>query len=192
MTEDLGSAFEVGYNDQYLLANRSLDRMYRYVIHNPFWWWIRWEHPEYFSRRHEWEIAGVRCSLYGNLSLLDNAFIYPVIVHRAEFGNKGLLEKKQEWWKYGILNGGVVAGGFVNKPEQAVLNSAFENDGKVILFRNKGYKKHEKPEEFLMEQCAKGNLLIISPDLDLYLPENREFEDECHFMNDLARRMARI
>lgn len=182
--------FEYGFNDQFLERKRSLDKLYRYIKKNPYWWWMRSEKPEFFNKVNDFDVEGVKCSLYGNVALLDNPFIYPVIVHRKDFSNPEVMRKNRETWKYGILNGGVLAGGFANKPEKEILEYAIKNDGKIILLQKKAFGKRQKPGEKWLELCCKGNLLIISPDLDLYLSENREYEEECHFMNKLAEKMA--
>ena len=184
------SVFEPGFNDQFLLANRSLNGMYVYLQHNPYWRWMRWERPEFFRRIHDVELVGIKCSLYGNLSLLDNAFKSPVIAHRAEMADPDLMKRKMDFWEYTILNGGVVVGAFVNKVEKGIRDFAFERGGKVIWIRNVAYEERQKPSEGILNECAKGNLLIVSPDLKGALGSGRTFREECLFMNDLAERMA--
>lgn len=188
--ELIDSIFDRGYNDQYLLRSRKLDPIYRYIKKNPYWWWARWNYPDFFRRQCDIEICGVKCSLYGNLSLIDNPCKYPVIVHRSELHDSKIMNRKREFWNYGIFNGGVIAGAFVNKAEKDILQKAIENGGKIIMLSNRDYKQRQKPEEDLLWLCSKGQLLIISPALDLYLPKNREFREECLFMNDLAERIG--
>lgn len=189
--ENIISIFEPGFNDQYLLLKRKLDDLYHYIKMNPYWWWMRWERPEFFRRKHDIEVGGVKCSLYGNLALQDNPFKSAVIVHRTDMADPDVLERKMAFWEYTALNGGVVVGAFINKEEKRVRDLAFENGARVIWIRNISYEDRQKPSEGILKECAKGNLLIVSPDLDGELGARRSFREECLFMNDLAERIER-
>ena len=57
--------FERGFNDQIILADRSLDAVYRYIRENPMRLALRFRHPEFFSRRDCLTIAGRPYQTYG-------------------------------------------------------------------------------------------------------------------------------
>lgn len=186
---DVKDIFEWGFNDQFLKTGRSLDRLFHYIAKNPYWYWQRKKHPEFFKNIQEMMVCGVKCSLYGNLGLLDNPFKYPVISHRAD-RLSGAIKRKMEEWDYAISNGGVLVSPFIHDDEKTFMRKAFENDGKVILISDTHFGPREKPYEALLEQCNKGNLLIISPDMEGALGLNYPFRQGCLYRNALAEKIS--
>lgn len=183
------SIFEPGYNDQFLRSGRSLDDIYRYIRTNPYWWWMRRKNPENFRREDNLLIAGEECSLYGNLRLLDNPFKYPVIVHRTDLANPEILRKKKEAWEYAIYNGGVIVGGFINEEEKRIRDLAYEEGGKVIYLKDEGFEKREKPSRNQLEQCMKGNLLLMTPHRLMH-EKNWGVRQKSLYKNSLAERIC--
>lgn len=186
------SLFEKGFNDLFFKNKVKWERINHYIQRNPYWLWMRWEKPEFFRRVHDTVICGYKCSLYGNLSLLENPVKLPVIVHRRDYENPEVINRKYHYWEYGMLNGGVIVGGFGNKAEKQIRDRAINNDCKVILLNIERYDDREKPSEGLLERCAKGNLLIITLDFDLMPDEGGDFRAKCLLRNDLAQRICGI
>lgn len=161
------SIFEEGFNDQFLKWQRNLDDIFKYINENPYYLWIRQKNPVFFNKVINMELRGSRCSLYGNLRLLDNPFKYAVIVHISDLNSPEILRQKMEKWEYGIYNGGVLVGGFMNDAERAVMKKAIEWGGKIIKLDSHYLGKREKPSRDYLDLCKTGNCLIISPDMDL-------------------------
>lgn len=182
------SLFEKGFNDQFLRHDRNLDKLYKYIQTNPYRLWIRRVHPDYFKRINEAFLCEINCSLYGNLNLLENPFIFPVIIHRSDSGKE--LEKKKEFWRYVALNGGVLASPFISPAEKEIFEGAAKHGCKLILISNKAFAQREKPTGKLFELCEKGQLLIISPQMDCTISEKGISRKECLFMNSLAEKLS--
>lgn len=185
-----GTVFERGFNDQFLTGGRNLDTLYQYIKKNPYWWWRRWENPEYFRRINEMVIGDYNCSLYGNPALLEEPFIYPVVVHRADVAT-GVLEKKMEIYDYAIANGGVLVGYFISEYEKQIFQKAYEEQGKVIKLSDRNFASRQKPTGRDLEMCDYGNMLEITPDLDKYLGSDRTFRQQCLFMNSFAEEISK-
>lgn len=190
------SIFDRGYNDQFLRSGRSLKILKDYVDENPYRYWLKHINPEFFKRIRNVSICDVNAHLYGNVELLKNPFICPVVYHHRY--SESEWEGIKEGFRYTIYNGGVIAGAFVHNKEKEILKEAREAKGKIILISNRQIGEREKPGGSFFHLCGEGLLLIISPEI----PEGlNRFEktilgkeisrSECLFMNDLAERIAR-
>lgn len=184
------SVFKRGFNDQFLRSSRSLDTLFNYIRTNPYRLWIRIMHPEYFQRIHSMELCGIECSLYGNLNLLSNPFKYPVIVHRRD--SEAQLAAKKAEWRYAVTNGGVLTGAFIAPEEHKIFKGAAEYGGKLILINNKPFEEREKPSESLFKLCEKGQLLIISPKMNVPVSREGITRAECLFMNNFATSLCEL
>ncbi|MCH5217342.1 MAG: hypothetical protein J1F07_02120 [Muribaculaceae bacterium] len=183
------SMFQTGFNDQFLRHSRSLDVLYNYIDSNPDRLWSRIKNPNFFSRITNAKILGEECSLYGNLGLLQNPFIYPVIVHRSDVGKT--LEDKLAFWRYGMANGGVLVGAFIADMEGKIFKGAAGYGGKLILISRRQLDPRQKPSGILYRLCERGQLLIIMPKITFSRPADGSLSrGECLFMNHFAERMA--
>lgn len=182
------SIFVPGFNDQFLRHDRSLDVLYQYIRKNPHRLWVRQEKPENFKRKNSAIVCGVECQLYGNLHLLDNPFIFPVIIHRRDM--EAEIENKKKLWRYALCNGGVLASPFISKGEKKIFEGAARWGGKLILISNQELGNREKPSKALFELCEKGQLLIIAPKMNLTPTDKDLSREECLFMNSLAEKIS--
>lgn len=183
------SLFVPGFNDQFLRSGRSLDVLYQYIKNNPADLWTRRENPDFFRRLVNVDIAGTKCNLYGNIHLLHNPFIYPVVIHRRDTG--AILEAKKELWRYALANGGVLAGAFIADTEKFIFRGAAAYGGKLILISNHSFAKREKPSKALRDLCSRGQLLIISPEMPFAPSPKGISRQECLFLNAFAHKIAK-
>lgn len=186
------SIFELGFNDQYLSRKRSLQDLFDYVKFNPDGWWERWKHPENFRRIQNLSICNRECRLYGNLSILRNPCIYPVIVHRRYSEQE--LNYYRNIWRYAIYNGGVLVSAFIHDKEKEIKDEALEAGGKIIYLGFFPENPKWKPHKELFDHCKKGKMLMISPnDLIKFKQAGKEEKisrPECLYLNDLAERIS--
>lgn len=176
--------FEHGFNDQIITNKRSLDVIFRYIKDNPHRLAVRYDHPEYFRRINEVEIAGRRCSAYGNLQLLQNPFKEQVVCHRAD--TEETKRSKREQWIYIAANGGVLVSPFISPSEKDIRKEAEEAGGKIMLISNRLMCERDKPSAHDFELCEQGRMLIITPH---GLPESFS-RQSCLEMNALAAQIA--
>lgn len=186
--------FQVGFNDQFLRYSRNLQTLFDYIRENPYRLWIRRVHSEFFSKILNSKILDIDCCLYGNLALLENPFIYPVVIHRKDSASE--LEKKKEIWRYVLKNGGVLVGAFISEGENKIFKGAAKYGGHIILISNKTFEKREKSTGKLFDLCEKGQLLIISPKMEfskmnpVASQKQKISRAECLFMNAFAEKLA--
>lgn len=166
-----------------------MGRIYNYIRTNPYRLYVRLRHPEFFTKIEKMVLAGEECSVYGNLNLLHNPFIYPVVIHRRD--TEAIMERNKELWRYVLCNGGVLAGGFIAPKEKAIFKGAAAYGGKLILISNRAFGEREKPGGALFKLCETGRLLIISPKMDFGPKGDRISRRECLHMNSFAGRLAR-
>lgn len=192
--KDTPSMFEEGYNDQYLRVGRSLQDLYDYIADNPSRLWEIWQHPENFRRINSINLGGKECRIYGNISLLKNPFITPVLYHR-NFSQKS-YEYHKKLWRYPLHNGGVLISPFIHTLEKEMLHEAIQTGGKVIIMNYIPDNDKWKPNRQYFDMCTKGQLLIISPlELEEYVHQRKDGKvtrAESLFLNDLSSRIAEI
>lgn len=153
--------FANGFNDQILKPGRSLDAIYRYLRGNPYKLAVRRAHPEYFRRINRIRIADTEYAAYGNIQLLDNPFKEQVIVHRAD--SAITHADNEQRWLHSAANGGVLVSPFISSREKEIRRKAEEVGGRIILIQNLGFGERGKPGAHDFDQCAKGELLILTP-----------------------------
>lgn len=180
---DCGSVFAAGFHDCILDPSRTFATVIKYLRANAYRLAIRKAHPDFFRRVMDIELAGNRCSAYGNIQLLSNPFKAQVIVHRAD--SDAEFSRKKDLWLYTAANGGVLVSPFVSKREKEVRQAAEALGGSVILIGNTPLAEREKPSGHNFELCASGRLLYIS------LNESIDFSRlACNRMNHLAEIIA--
>ena len=186
------SLFEEGFNDQYIGLTRNLQAVYDYLDDNPNRYWEIKNHPENFVKINNLEIKGEHYRAYGNLNLLKNPFITPVIYHRR-YSEVEYLEKKS-LWQYVRANGGVLISPFIHPREKDLLKEVILRSGKVILFDYIPDNSKWKPYKQLFEMCKRGELLILSPHGHEKLLPLRKGEhvsrQESLFLNGHAEKIA--
>lgn len=179
--------FEIGFNDLFVNPKISLKTIKNYIQRNPERLWVRIKTPEYFSRVQEINIGEIKCSMYGNIGLLENPFCYPVVVHRKDSTQE--LEYKKDLWRYAIENGGVLTGAFISKPEKEVLEEIYAKDGKMILIKENAFNQREKPKGREFDLCKGGKLLIVSPQFPFTVGKDT-FRRACLMMNAVAEKIS--
>lgn len=183
LCEDL--IFEPGFNDQIITPTRSLDVVFQYIKNNAHRLAVRFEHPEYFKRIADIEIAGRRCQAYGNLQLLDNPFKDQVVCHRVD--TQEIKKSNFDQWMYAAANGGILVSPFISKEEKSIRAEAEAVGAKIILITHESFPERFKPSAHDFELCEQGRLLIIS----LGLPAKTELSREhCLTMNALAQNIV--
>lgn len=177
--------FEKGFNDQFLKRNRSLKIIKQYILRNPYRLWVMQNNPDYFKTLSSLKIGETDCSVYGNISLLENPLMEQVIAHRSETVQE--QEDKKERWRYSLYNGGVIVSPFIAPREKEIRDEAFNFGGKIIMVSDKFYGGKEKPQGRLFQHCETGNLVIVTPKIDYSIMSLRA---RCLFLNEISRQIA--
>lgn len=195
ISPNINSIFTKNYNDSYLHPKRSLQDLISYVKTNPWRYWEKKNHPEFFTRIDEYILSDERCRVYGNIRLLENPFIYPVIYHRRYTGQT--WDRFCKIYSYVIDNGGVLVGSFVNPNEKKILDESLASGGKIILFQDIPDSPRWKPYKRNFELATAGNFLQIHPYRLKEINPTRKLNEkysraECLFMNKLGESLIKL
>lgn len=180
--------WEHGYHDRILKGRDQLQHMIDYVHDNPRRLWIKRQHPDFFSVNSEMIIGDTKAITIGNRFLLN----YPLKV-QVQCSRKLTEQQIEDKWK-DILNlaeqGYVIVTPGISPGERAIMNRAIEHNLPIIIPTNKEYSNKEKPPGKLFDACAKGTLLLISPQWG----DNQQTITavQCKKLNTLAQSICEI
>lgn len=130
----------------------------------------------------------ITCDSYGNRDLLTRRCL-PVVCHRCDAARLG--EQKQRCLQE-AERGTVLVSARIAKGEQEIMDEALRHGYPVILIADNGFPEVYHPSATRIEQCATGQLLIVSP----WQYQYRRKEDTvsvpfCKTMNCVAQALCR-
>lgn len=181
------SFFEDGYHDRILLKEGQLQRMLDYVSDNPRRRLLRLMNPGFHRRRFIRTANGVTLETYGNIGLLSDPDIEPVIISRKYSSDQ--LRSLKICWKRTVENGGVLISPFISQSEKRVLEWAIENGGRIIQILDNGFGERFAPKGRLHTLCDEGRILLVAP-CEHSLTPPKISRRSCMEMNGLARELA--
>ncbi len=181
------SVFQTGFNDKILSVTRRLDDIFRYIKENPYRLAIKKANCENFSRCDIIKIQGKYYSGYGNLFLLKNPFRDAVIVHSKSSEEE--KRQQRERWLHASYSGGVLVSAFISPEEKEIRKEAEKIGGRIILIHDKPLPPSPwKPAYRDFYKCAKGELLILAPILEV----NRKADSSTIQVQELRKRREAI
>ena len=130
----------------------------------------------------------IACDSYGNRDLLTRRCL-PVVCHRCDAARLG--EQKLRCLQE-AERGTVLVSARIAKGEQEITDEALRRGYPVILIADNGFPEVYHPSATRIEQCATGQLLIVSP----WQYQYRRKEDTvsvpfCKTMNCVAQALCR-
>lgn len=130
----------------------------------------------------------IACDSYGNRDLLTRRCL-PVVCHRCDAAR--FSEQKQRCLQE-AERGTVLVSARIAKGEQEITDEALRRGYPVILIADNGFPEVYHPSATRIEQCATGQLLIVSP----WQYQYRRKEDTvsvpfCKTMNCVAQALCR-
>lgn len=130
----------------------------------------------------------IACDSYGNRDLLTRRCL-PVVCHRCDATRLG--EQKLRCLQE-AERGTVLVSARIAKGEQEITDEALRRGYPVILIADNGFPEVYHPSSMRIEQCATGQLLIVSP----WQYQYRRKEDAvsvpfCKTMNCVAQALCR-
>lgn len=130
----------------------------------------------------------ITCDSYGNRDLLTRQCL-PVVCHRCDAAR--FSEQKQRCLQE-AERGTVLVSARIAKGEQEIMDEALQRGYPVILIADNGFPEVYHPSSGRLEQCATGQLLIVSP----WHYQYRRKEDAvsvpfCKTMNCVAQALCR-
>ena len=156
-----GLLFARGYNDRLLLHARQLEVWLNYLADNPRRLLMKREHPELFRVRHNLSAAGLTFSAVGNIFLLDRPAKLQVQCSRSL--SEEQIKAKTTECLTSARKGSVLVSPAISQGEKRVMRAAFAEGLPMILLQENGLTNYYKPDSSLLDACARGQLLILSP-----------------------------
>ena len=156
-----GLLFARGYNDRLLLHARQLEVWLNYLADNPRRLLMKREHPELFRVRHNLSAAGLTFSAVGNIFLLDRPAKLQVQCSRSL--SEEQIKAKTTECLTSARKVSVLVSPAISQGEKRVMRAAFAEGLPMILLQENGLTNYYKPYSSLLDACARGQLLILSP-----------------------------
>lgn len=181
------SIFDSGYNDKIVNYPGKYQAFMNYVQQNPYRYYIKKNHPEYFNNRLYLDIDGYIYLCFGNILLLKNPSI-TCVRYSSKYSDNEICKLRNKY-KETIRNNGVYVSPFIHTKEKYIRDIGIEKGIGIIKIERNGLCDRYKPSGLDFELCADGRLLIIAPiEYRTSLPDlDRE---ECMAMNELAQRIS--
>ena len=132
--------------------------------------------------------ALIDCDTYGDRKLLERKLL-PVICHRKD---GRMLAKQQARCLEEAEHGVVLVSARIAKGEQAIMDEAARRGFAVVLIADNGFPEVYHPSTELIERCAEGRLLIVTPWKYHYRGKDDGISVvECKTMNCIAQALCR-
>ena len=182
-----GVLFEPGFNDKILWHEGELDAWRQYLADNPRRRLLKERLKDLYTIRHNVKAAGFTFDAMGNEFLLD----YPRRVfvqcsRRLTDENISCLLAKLE---PDFCQGSVFVSAAISPGEKAVMRRALERGCPVVILRENGFGKYEKPGGRAFDACARGLMLMLSP-WDYHTERLTITREKCQMLNVMAERIS--
>ena len=130
----------------------------------------------------------VALDTYGDRQLLDRRLL-PVICHRMD--SVRLIEQKARCLAE-AAHGAILVSPRIASGEQEIMNEAVSNGFPVIIVTDNGFPERYHPSTERIDQCAKGQLLLVTPWQYQYRGKNEQVTIPfCKAMNCVAQALCR-
>ena len=131
----------------------------------------------------------IMCDSYGNAQLLQRRLL-PVVCHRKD---AALFAQQKARCLEEAAKGSVLVSARISKGEQEILDTALLSGYPVIRIEDNGFADIYHPSANHMDDCAAGNLLLITP----WAYQYRSHEESisvpfCKAMNCIAQAICRM
>ena len=179
--------WEKGYYDTILRFQGQLKKMISYVHDNPQRLWIKREHPEHLTVKHNVFIDGTSVQVMGNLFLLNTPLKKVVQCSRR------ITEEQLSCEKERMLNlskeGYVLVSACISPGEKQIMKAAFDLGGKQIIILENGFSPMQKPAGRQFDACKEGKLLLVAP-WEHHNERRKITREQCLALNALAQKIV--
>jgi hypothetical protein len=127
------------------------------------------------------------CDTYGNRTLLSRTLL-PVVCHHKD---KGRFHDQKARCLEEATYGAVLVSPRIASGEQEIMNEAVSNGFPVIIVTDNGFPERYHPSTERIDQCAKGQLLLVTPWQYQYRGKNEQVTIPfCKAMNCVAQALC--
>ncbi len=182
-----GVLFEPGFNDKILWREGELDAWQHYLADNPRRRLLKERRKDLFTIRHNVKAAGFTFDAMGNVFLLSYPRRIFVQCSRrlADDNINRILDKLEP----DFCQGSVFVSAAISPGEKAVMRRAYERGCPVVVLRENGFGKYEKPGGRAFDACAMGLMLMLSP-WDYHTGRLAISRSQCQMLNMMAEKIS--
>ena len=165
------------YHDRILKGKNQLAHMKRYIQDNPRRLALKRANKELFTIHQEIRFGKYPCVAMGNIFLAD----YPLrsVVKCSRRLTQEQIDEQKKQCIEEAKNGTIHITGAISEGEKQIARALRENGYPLIIVLQNGFPKpndphykYYKPSGVYFEACAKGNLLLVEPYVEvLEMPE---------------------
>ncbi|MBR2254139.1 MAG: hypothetical protein IJ895_07005 [Prevotella sp.] len=184
-----GMLFARGYNDKLLLREGQLQRWIDYLDDNPRRLLMKREHPDFFRVQRNLMVAGQQVSAIGNSHLLRRPVRLQVQLSRRFTESE--IAKRKDWWLAQARQGAVLVSPCISPGEKQVMHAAFDEGLPLIVVVENGFSDYTKPGGRMMQACASGQVLLISP-WEHHNERKVISREQCLALNEISRRICEL
>lgn len=182
-----------GFNDMILFQDGQLRAMIDYVLDNPRRLAEKRANPALFSRVTELKIPLDNGRIIGKFEALGNRYLlnFPMVqvqcsrryfayrrIAKADGGLKiakdasgePIIERSSKEYQDRLEatlaaaeHGAVVLSPCISDGERQIAREVFKRKIPLVILKNRGFAKYEKPKGHFFEACAEGRLLMLAP-----------------------------
>ena len=180
--------WETGYNDRILHRKGQLQRWYAYLNDNPYRLMLKRENRDLFRVHFNLRFGPYTFSAIGNRFLLQYLQKQQLQCSR-NLTEEGIEAKRAEYLSEALTDT-VTVSPAISKGEKAIMRSLMEAGARLILLQENGFTYLSKPSgSQLMEACAAGRLLILSP-WEHHNIKQTIRRSQCLALNEMAKYIA--
>lgn len=179
--------WKAGFTDTILWHDGQLANMINYLQANPVRRAVKMEKPALFHQVRDIEIRGMHFAALGNRSLLDLPLVQ-VQCSRSYFAYRRVrdvaggwkivrnasgepevaartpdFDKKLQELLAAGEHGAVLLSPCISDGERQIAREALDRGISLVVLRNKGFGRLEKPSGRLFSACAAGRYLMLAP-----------------------------
>ena len=131
----------------------------------------------------------IDCDSFGNRALLARHLL-PVVCHRKD---KARFPMHKARCLEEAARGTVLVSGRISSGEHEIMDEALSRGFPTILIADNGFGERYHPSSTRLEQCARGQLLIVTPWQYRYRPKTETLNvPQCKTLNCLAQALAHL
>lgn len=165
--------FAAEYHSRTLSGRGQLEHMARYIQENPQRAALKRANPDLFKIHQQYTIAGVLCTVLGNMFLTEQPM--RAMVQCSRKLTQAEIDARRDECLSEAANGVIHVSAAISEGEKQICRALREAGFPLIILLTEGFPKPDsphykyyKPQGVYFEACAAGRLLLVEPSAELY------------------------
>ena len=161
------------YHERIIHGYCQIDSLIRYIKANPRRLALKRANPDLFKIHQQYTIAGVPCTVLGNMFLAEQPM--RAMVQCSRKLTQAEIEARRDECLNAAANGVIHVSAAISEGEKQICRALREASFPLIILLTEGFPKPDsphykyyKPQGVYFEACAAGRLLLVEPSAELY------------------------